>query len=80
LKRRLKREFGEFKYAVKYYLADANKDIPEIWQKWWTNQMVGNYDDDDSDDGPWNSPEKVPVPFKRCQNHLSKMTNTLAGS
>jgi hypothetical protein len=65
LEKRLKREFGEFKYAVKYYLADMYKwDRPEIWQKWWTNQMVGNDEGDDGDDGPWNSPpltEKIHV-------------------
>jgi hypothetical protein len=79
LEKRVKREFGEFKNAVKYYLADWYVSGPEILQKWWTNQMVGKYDDDGGGDGPWNPPEKVPVPFKRCQNNLSKMTtNTLA--
>ena len=49
--KRLRREFGEFRYAVNFYLAfEYESDSPEIWQKWWTNQMVGNNDDDD---GPW---------------------------
>jgi len=69
--KRLKREFGEFKYAVKHYLADVYKsDSPEIWQKWWTNQMARN-DNDDDDDGPWNSPEREPVPFRKC--HTMRM-------
>ena len=71
LKDRLGKEFGEFKYAVKYYLSDTYKsDSPEIWQKWWTNQMVGS--DDGEDDGPWNSPQKVPVPFKKCRQYVRK--------
>jgi len=55
-KKQLQREFGD-KYAVKYYLVDDyNSDSPEIWQKWWTNQIV------DGDDGPWNSQPKPSVP------------------
>jgi hypothetical protein len=54
--RRLRKEFGgEFKYAVDFYRADAcEANSPEIWQKWWTNQMVGN-----DDDGPWSSRNSV---------------------
>jgi len=46
-----KREFGEFKYAVKFCLVDVyESDTPEIiWQKWWTNQIIGNGDGE-----PWN--------------------------
>jgi hypothetical protein len=41
VERRVKREFGEFKYEVEIYLArECKSDSPEIWQKWWTNQMV----------------------------------------
>jgi len=56
---RLKRVFGEFKYRVKVYIVEVfNKfDSPEIWQKWWTNLMVGNVDDDD--DGPWHFSNRV---------------------
>ena len=55
--KQLQREFGEFKCAVKYYLVDVYKsDSPEIWQKWWTNQIV------DGDDGPWNSQPKPSIP------------------
>ena len=46
----LEREFGEFEF----YLVDVYKsDSPEIWQKWWANQLVGN------GDGPWNSQKKT---------------------
>ena len=66
LKNQLEEEFGEFKYAVKYYLADeCQSDSPEIWQKWWTNQMVGNASDDE-DDGPWNSPQMAPGTVRGC--------------
>ena len=53
--KRLIREFGEFKFEVDIYLTDEyESDNPKIWQKWWSNQMVGN--DVDDDDGPWTSP------------------------
>jgi hypothetical protein len=50
------RVFGEFNRRV--YIADAyQSDNPEIWQKWWTNR-IGN-DVDDDDDGPWSYPTCV---------------------
>ena len=68
LKNQLEEEFGEFKYAVKYYLAnECQSDSPEIWQKWWTNQMVGNASDDE-DDGPWNSPQMAPGTVRGCHS------------
>ena len=52
----LQREFGESNYAGFFYLVDEYRsDSPEIWQKWWTNQIVGN-DDGGGGGGPWNSP------------------------
>ena len=48
-------EFGKFKYKVKFYFVDAYKDCPEIWQKLWTNQMVGN----DDVDGEVNMPNYI---------------------
>ena len=66
VKKQLKSEFREFKYAVEFYLTDVCKsDSPEIWQKWWANRLVGN--DDEfmmDDDGPWNSPKKLSVQVK----------------
>ena len=47
----LKREFGEFKYAVRYCLVGVyESDNPEFGQKcqWWTNQIIGNKDSE-----PW---------------------------
>ena len=54
------REFGQLKYVDAY-----KSDSPEIWQKWWANRVVGN-----DDDGPWNSPQKVPVSFERRRMHF----------
>ena len=68
----LKREFGELKDAVKYYLTDVYKaDSPEIWQKWWTNSMVGDGDDGSDGSGPWNSPEMV----KKVAMFIDETTN-----
>lgn len=60
----LKSEFVEFKYAVYFSLVDYDddSDSPEIWQKWWTNQMLGN-----NDDGPWRSPNRAMRIGPGCQ-------------
>ena len=54
-KKRLKHEFGKFKHAIYFYFTDASvckPDSPEIWLKWWRNQIRGN---DDDGSGPWRS-------------------------
>jgi hypothetical protein len=57
VKKRLKREFGEFKC----YLVDEYKqDSPEIWQRWWANRLHGNDNEFmTDDDGPWNSRKEI---------------------
>jgi hypothetical protein len=58
LERLIEGEFGEFKYEMEVYIAKAYRaDRPEIWQKWWTNRMVGNDDDDE----PWSYPRYGPI-------------------
>ena len=56
-KTQLEREFGESKF---HFVHVYKSDSPEIWQKWWGNQLVGNDDGPEmDDDGPWNSPKRM---------------------